>query len=106
KQLTSGSISQTGLFSWLIHPFHSPWSLSAAVLAVIPENLVVDHLGAGSWSYRAAVLASRSRCRDTIKARFSLPNVPKEAPMTTTHAPRPQAAAEIPAVPLTTEGYS
>jgi hydrogen peroxide-dependent heme synthase len=26
--------------------------------------------------------------------------------MTTTHAPRPQAAAEVPAVPLTTEGYS
>ncbi|HEY3617924.1 MAG TPA: hypothetical protein VGK96_14025, partial [Candidatus Sulfotelmatobacter sp.] len=26
--------------------------------------------------------------------------------MTTTHHPRPQVAAEIPAVPLTTEGYS
>lgn len=26
--------------------------------------------------------------------------------MTTTHQPRPQAATEIPAVPLTTEGYS
>jgi len=26
--------------------------------------------------------------------------------MTTTHHPRPQAAAEVPAVPLTTEGYS
>src|ERR1700752_3074992 len=26
--------------------------------------------------------------------------------MTTTHHPRPQAATEIPAVPLTTEGYS
>ena len=26
--------------------------------------------------------------------------------MTTTHQPRPQAAAEVPAVPLTTEGYS
>ena len=26
--------------------------------------------------------------------------------MTTTHQPRPQVAAEIPAVPLTTEGYS
>jgi len=26
--------------------------------------------------------------------------------MTTTHQPRPQAAAELPAVPLTTEGYS
>src|SRR5581483_9371571 len=26
--------------------------------------------------------------------------------MTTTHPPRPQVAAEIPAVPLTTEGYS
>src|SRR5579862_7099272 len=31
---------------------------------------------------------------------------PKEARMTTTHQPRPQAAAEVPAVPLTTEGYS
>jgi peroxiredoxin len=30
----------------------------------------------------------------------------KEAFMTTTHQPRPQAATEIPAVPLTTEGYS
>jgi|SRR5579859_1752329 len=30
----------------------------------------------------------------------------KEALMTTTHQPRPQAATEIPAVPLTTEGYS
>ena len=26
--------------------------------------------------------------------------------MTTTHQPRPQVAAEVPAVPLTTEGYS
>src|SRR5689334_25392742 len=26
--------------------------------------------------------------------------------MTTTHHPRPQTAAEVPAVPLTTEGYS
>jgi len=26
--------------------------------------------------------------------------------MTTTHHPRPQAATEVPAVPLTTEGYS
>src|SRR5271165_5810699 len=26
--------------------------------------------------------------------------------MTTTHSPRPQVAAEVPAVPLTTEGYS
>jgi chlorite dismutase len=30
----------------------------------------------------------------------------KEARMTTTQQPRPQVAAEIPAVPLTTEGYS
>src|SRR3974390_1587509 len=30
----------------------------------------------------------------------------KEARMTTTHHPRPQAVAEMPAVPLTTEGYS
>src|SRR5579864_7949538 len=30
----------------------------------------------------------------------------KEALMTTTHQPRPAAATEIPAVPLTTEGYS
>jgi chlorite dismutase len=30
----------------------------------------------------------------------------EEGRMTTTHHPRPQAAAEVPAVPLTTEGYS
>src|SRR6202790_3214634 len=31
---------------------------------------------------------------------------PERGRMTTTHHPRPQVAAEIPAVPLTTEGYS
>src|ERR1041385_2312931 len=30
----------------------------------------------------------------------------RELFMTTTHQPRPQVAAEVPAVPLTTEGYS
>ncbi len=30
----------------------------------------------------------------------------KRGPMSTTHHPRPQVAAEVPAVPLTTEGYS
>src|ERR1700743_3168706 len=31
---------------------------------------------------------------------------PRKALMTTTHPPNPLAAADVPAVPLTTEGYS
>ena len=59
-------------------------------------------------SFQAAALPEFSDQRRTAYNSCLQPrsSVWKEARMTTTHHPRPQVAAEIPAVPLTTEGYS